>query len=118
MHNKHVNHRVTENPSSSPVTSSDFYLFGQLEKYLEGQHFGTNAEAQQAVSIWLRDFDADFNMLVHDRTNASTTMMTMHKSNMYHSLTTLCTSLNLRINVFLLDGLLPYFLNSSRTFNI
>lgn len=52
---------VLDHPPYSPdLAPSDYHLFGPLKKHLEGQHFRTDAEVQQAVLTWLHNPDADF----------------------------------------------------------
>ncbi|GBN27970.1 Mariner Mos1 transposase [Araneus ventricosus] len=52
---------VLEYPPYSPDhVPSDFDLFGQLKKHLEGRHFRTDTEVQEAIVKWLRDLDPDF----------------------------------------------------------
>ncbi|GBM96487.1 hypothetical protein AVEN_13963-1 [Araneus ventricosus] len=80
---------VLEHPLySQDLAPSDFHLFGPLKKHLVGRQFKIDDEVQEAVIKWLRDlypdfFYAGFDKWVTDDTNASTTMVTMWKSNMY-----------------------------------
>ena len=52
---------VLDQPPYSPdFTPSDYHFFGPLKKHLGGQHFRTDAEIQQAVLMWLCNFETDF----------------------------------------------------------
>ncbi|GBN31297.1 hypothetical protein AVEN_63438-1 [Araneus ventricosus] len=51
---------LEHSPNSPYLAPSDFHLFGLLKKHLEGHHFRTDAEVQEAVVKWLRDLDPDF----------------------------------------------------------
>ncbi|GBM71570.1 hypothetical protein AVEN_82962-1 [Araneus ventricosus] len=75
-------------PNLSP---SDFHLFAQLKKHLAGPHFRTDVEVQEAIVKCLRDLSLISSVPVSidwfiDGTNASTTIVTMWKSNMYQYL--------------------------------
>ncbi|GBM40496.1 hypothetical protein AVEN_28649-1 [Araneus ventricosus] len=99
-----------------PPDPSDYYLFGPLKKHLAGRHFKTNTEVQEAIIKWYRDLNPDFFYAgsidwFTDDTNASTTLVTMLKSNMYQCLSTF-VSLSDFVNIpFLSEDLLSYFLN-------
>ncbi|GBN09898.1 hypothetical protein AVEN_184695-1 [Araneus ventricosus] len=76
-------------PYIRDLTPCDFHFFGPLKKHLEGRHFRTDAEVQEAGVKWLRDLDPDFvyagfdKLVRTDGPSASTTMVTMWKNNMY-----------------------------------
>jgi histone-lysine N-methyltransferase SETMAR len=55
------NWEVLDHPPYSPdLASSDFHLFGPLQKHLGGRRFATDGEVQQAVMSWYQALDTDF----------------------------------------------------------